>query len=70
MSGLYIPGMEMPKNCEKCIHSVWSNFYQIYMCNAVRKDEPVLFDRKQVKSTDVLRSGRADNCPLIPVPGR
>lgn len=65
---ILIKGMEMPKSCEKCIYSGWSNFYQIYVCNAVRKDEPVLFDRKQVKSTAIVRGGRADNCPLIPVP--
>lgn len=66
--GIYLPNMEMPKSCEKCIYSRWSNFYQIYVCNAVRKDEPVLFDRKQVKSTAIVRGGRADNCPLVPVP--
>ena len=65
---ILIKGMEMPENCDKCIYSAWSNFYQIYVCNAVRKNEPVLFDKKQVKSTDTVRSNRADNCPLIPVP--
>ena len=66
--GVYIKGIEMPKNCDKCIYSAWSNFYQIYVCNAVRKNEPALFDGKQTKSTAVARSARADNCPLIPVP--
>lgn len=65
---VYIKGMDMPKNCEKCLYSSWSNFYQIYVCNAIRKNEPVLFDKKQVKSTNTVRSGRADNCPLVPVP--
>lgn len=65
--GIYI-NMEMPINCEKCIYSAWSNFYQIYVCNAVRKNEPVLFDGKQTESTAVVRSARADNCPLVPVP--
>lgn len=65
--GVYIKGMEMPRNCEKCLYSSWSNFYQIYVCNAIRHDEPVLFDKKQVKSTATVRSGRADNCPLVPV---
>lgn len=68
MSGIYIAGMEMPKSCDKCIYSAWSNFYQIYVCNAVRKNEPVIFDGKQTKSTAVSRSARADNCPLVPVP--
>ena len=63
-----IKGMEMPISCDKCIYSAWSNFYQIYVCNAVRKNEPVLFDGKQTKSTACVRSARADNCPLIPVP--
>lgn len=65
--GVYI-NMEMPTSCDKCLYSAWSNFYQIYVCNAIRKDEPVLFDGKQVKSTAVSRSGIADNCPLVPVP--
>lgn len=68
MSDILIKGMDMPKNCEKCIYSAWSNFYQIYVCNAVRKNEPVLFDGKQTKSTAVARSARADNCPLVEVP--
>ena len=65
---VYIKGMEMPTSCRKCIYSGWSNFYQIYVCNAVRKDEPVLFDHKQIKNTAIVRGGRADNCPLVPVP--
>ena len=65
--GVYI-NMEMPINCEKCIYSAWSNFYQIYTCNAIRKNEPVIFDEKQVMSTSIVRSRRADSCPLVPVP--
>lgn len=56
----------MPNNCDMCFFSAWSNFYQIYVCNAVREKEPVLFDGEQTKSTAVVRSARADNCPLIP----
>lgn len=63
-----VKDMKMPLNCEKCIYSGWSNFYQIYVCNAAKRDEPVLFDGKQTKSTAVVRSARADNCPLVPVP--
>ena len=63
-----IRGMEMPTSCDKCIYSAWSNFYQIYACNAVRENEPVLFDGKQTKSTACVRSARADNCPLVHVP--
>lgn len=62
-----IKSMEMPKNCEKCIYLSWSNFYQIYTCNAIRKEEPVIFNQKKTNSTAVVRSGRADNCPLQPL---
>lgn len=65
---ILIRGMEMPTSCDKCVYSAWSNFYQIYVCDAVRKNDPVLFDGKQTKSTAVARSARADNCPLVPVP--
>ena len=65
---ILIKGMEMPDSCEKCLYSSWSNYYQIYVCNAIWKDEPVLFNGKQIKSTAIARSGRADNCPLVPVP--
>ena len=65
---ILIRGMEMPTSCDKCSYSAWSNFYQIYVCNAARKNEPVLFDGKQTKSTAVARSARADNCPLVEIP--
>ena len=63
--GVYIKGMEMPDNCEKCIHLSWSNFYQIFTCNVIQKEEPVIFNQKQTNSTAIVRSGRADNCPMI-----
>lgn len=63
--GVCIKGMEMPENCEKCIHLSWSNFYQIFTCNVIREEEPVIFNRKQTNSYAVVRSGRADNCPMI-----
>ena len=71
MSGLYLPGMEMPSCCDKCIYSGWSNFYQMYICTArwrAHKNEALLFDKKHTNSVATMRSGRADNCPLIPVP--
>lgn len=68
MPDIMIRGMEMPENCDKCIYSGWSNFYQIYVCNVVRKGNPLLFNGKQVKSTAIKRSGRAENCPLIALP--
>ena len=68
MADILIRGMEMPENCDKCIYSGWSNFYQIYVCDVVRKGNPLLFNGKQVKSTAIKRSGRAENCPLIALP--
>lgn len=71
MSGIYIPGMEMPTCCDRCIYSGWSNFYQIYICTArwrQSENEALLFDKKRTNSVVTMRSGRADNCPLVPVP--
>lgn len=67
MSDILIRGMDMPENCDKCIYSSWSNFYQIYVCNAVKTGTPLLFDGKQIKSVAAKRSGRADNCPIIQI---
>lgn len=68
MADILIRGMEMPKNCDECVHSGWSNFYQIYVCNVARKGNPLLFNGKQIKSTAIKRSGRAENCPLVELP--
>lgn len=67
MSDILIRGMDMPENCDKCIYSSWSNFYQIYVCNAVKTETPILFDGEQIKSVAVKRSGRADNCPIMQI---
>ena len=71
MAGVYIPGMKMPSCCDRCIYSGWSNFYQVYICTArwqADEDEALLFDHKHTNSVATMRSGRADNCPLLPVP--
>lgn len=71
MSRVYIKGMEMPSCCDRCIYSGWSNFYQIYICTArwrSSENEALLFDKKHTNSVATMRSGRADNCPLVPVP--
>jgi len=53
MSGVYVPGMEMPKNCNECAFTVlgycraWNSFPNGEALN---------------------RHERADFCPLVPVP--
>ena len=68
MSGIYIPNIKEPKDCDHCIYKDWSNFNQFYVCDAVQRGNPILFDGKETKSVAVMRNGRADNCPLVPVP--
>lgn len=55
MSGIYIPGMEMPPNCWRCSLS------QLY-------DSPRERLVCKVTHEEVLRHKIAENCPLIPVP--
>ena len=52
MSGIYIPGMEMPQNCVECLF----NYYFCHMGYNFFSEHEELYD------------SRADNCPLIPVP--
>lgn len=54
MSGIYIPGMEMPKVCHEC------RLYEadIYYCAIA--DRPL-----DVSNSEI---GRCSFCPLIPVP--
>lgn len=69
MADILIKGAEMPKSCYGCTYHHWSNFWQKYVCCSVlREGDPILINEKEVKSTDVLRSGRSDNCPLFEVP--
>lgn len=58
MSGVYIPNMEMPKNCTEC---EWHEYYGDWW----------LVDACRITGTMPIKNakkGRADDCPLIPVP--
>lgn len=55
MSGIYIPGTEMPTNCNTC------NFHALRFCFAADKD-------LAEKDTRPLIERRPDFCPLVPVP--
>ena len=57
--GIYIKGMEMPKNCDEC-RFVDSEF--IY-CHAMTH-----YDTSGTYYTGVFEEKRADFCPLIEVP--
>jgi len=59
MSGIYIPGMEMPTSCCACPFFK-SNMSKQLFCKAFGA-----FDRKDY---DKLPLERMKNCPLIPVP--
>ena len=54
MSGVYIPGMEMPKSCYFC------EMYEadLYWCSAAKRD---------IDSFDDY-DNRSSFCPLVPVP--
>ena len=54
MSGIYIPGMEMPKNCGECLFWEPNNF----KADCLASDEVVL----------CRYGGLPDDCPLIPIP--
>lgn len=51
MSGIYIPGMEMPKNCEECSIKSWDT--EDYVC--------------PFSGISTLCISRQDSCPLIAV---
>ena len=55
MSGIYIPGMEMPESCWLCPLSV-----------LLEKPREMLFCR--IIKEEVLRNKVDGNCPLIEVP--
>lgn len=67
MSGIYIPGMEMPKSCHDCRFCGWSNFWQVYDCHMAKPNALLLFNGEKTNSDSKTRNGRADNCPLVPV---
>ena len=56
--GVYIKGMEMPKNCCGCEFSAYTPTGSIPYCRRTRKD----------LAADVYFNKRDSDCPLIPVP--
>ena len=54
MSGIYIPGMEMPKNCHLC------PLCFMRFCQAV--------DRELSERETRPNANRPEDCPLLPVP--
>ena len=68
MSGIYIKGMEMPESCHDCRFCGWSNFWQAYDCYMTKNHALLLFNGEKTNIDTKTRNGRADNCPLIPVP--
>lgn len=60
--GVYIKGMEMPKNCNECKFGTWSNLHQTACCK--RHDfDPCFKDH----SREYMEK-RADFCPLVEIP--
>lgn len=57
MSGIYIPGMEMPTNCKQCAMLDWDLCY--IKCKITGR---------HFKMTECWRAIRVPDCPLIPVP--
>jgi len=56
--GVYIKGMEMPKNCEECQCSYWTEGVHHDYCQAVGYDTEIHYGEKD----------RPQWCPLIEVP--
>lgn len=55
MSGIYIPGLEMPTSCAKC---GWYSFIE----------EVCRVNRCEIPATDDVFLSRHKDCPLVPVP--
>ena len=55
--GVYIKGMEKPKNCPSCPFNSRAWYEDSHLC---------LASNKQIKVN--LNTGSDDNCPLVPVP--
>lgn len=66
--GVYIKGMEMPTSCHDCRFCGWSNFWQSYDCHMTKNRALLLFNGEKTNSDSRTRNGRADNCPIVPVP--
>lgn len=65
---ILIKGMEMPKSCHDCRFCGWSNFWQAYDCHMTKNHALLLFNGEKTNIDSKTRNGRADNCPLVPVP--
>lgn len=57
MSGIYIKGMEMPKNCSECA-----------FCGYYGNGEHMCDIRDKAVEYESAKTSRRDDCPLIPVP--
>ena len=60
--GIYIKGMKMPKCCDVCIFSGWSNLHQTAACKICEYNP--CFD----KFSKEYLTKRANFCPLVEVP--
>ena len=60
--GVYIKGMKMPKCCDVCKFSGWSNLHQTALCR--------LYDYKPCFDdfSQEYENKRSNNCPLVEVP--
>ena len=57
MSGIYIPGMEMPKSCHKC-----PLVDTLMTCPCMKMPDKDFWD------SVLLEFARHEDCPLVPVP--
>ena len=64
MSGIYIPGMEMPKNCHLCLYSYLGRDYSRMFCGI---DDHYIADLQQWDK-HYFWGHKDDSCPIIPVP--
>lgn len=64
MSGIYIPGMEMPKGCHSCLYSYLGRDYSRMFCGI---DDHYIADLQQWDKP-YFWGHKDDSCPIIPVP--
>lgn len=62
MSGIYISGMEMPKNCRQCNLMIDCDGCEGYPCYCSVLGKEIGYKE------DVHIDKRRDDCPLVPVP--
>ena len=60
--GIYVKGIKMPKTCEECKFSFWSNLCQTAACGLC--DGEVFFDDFSLD----YRNTRGCGCPLVELP--